>query len=442
MTAYLSGRVLRPLADNEVLLVLCITTAIVMMGHGIISPVLPLFAKSFGVGAALAGLTISVFGAARLVTNLPAGFLSDRFGRRALLVGGPVIVTVSSILSGLSPDFWLLIVFRFIAGAGSAMYMTGAMVLLADITSPANRGRVMSIYQGSILLGVSLGPAVGGGVAELAGIRAPFYAVGLLAGLATVWSFLRMPAMAARVTLAGEEPASVPDAEAREKAAQEDHEFDPGRGTLALMRSLLLRPEFALVCLLNMAVFLTRTGGRLTLLPLVGEEKVGLGFGELGAIFTMMTVLNLLILLPVGGMLDRWGRKAVILPSALMMGLSLTMFAASSEVWMFLTASVVLGIGSGVLGPAPAAYAADVAPEKARGLAMGLFRTFGDIGFVIGPLGMGGLADLAGFSFALVFDGAVVVVFGTLFAVFARETLARRADSAEPAAIQVRGPVA
>lgn len=440
MSSYITGRVLRPLADNEILLVLCSTTTIVMMGHGIISPVLPLFAKTFGVGAALAGLSISIFGAARLVTNLPAGFLSDRFGRRVLLVGGPVIVTISSILSGLSPNFWMLIASRFVAGAGSAMYMTGAMVLIADVTSPGNRGRVMSIYQGSILLGVSLGPAVGGGVAEIAGVRAPFYVVGALAGIATVWSFIRMPAMAVQVTLSGDAPHPQPDL--NREPTPEDAEFDPGRGTFSLARSLMARPEFALVCLLNMSVFLTRTGGRLTLLPLIGEEEVGLSFGELGAIFTMMTVLNLLILVPVGTMLDRFGRKAVILPSALLMGVSLAMFAVSSTVWMFVAASVVLGVGSGVLGPAPAAYAADVAPEKARGLAMGMFRTFGDIGFVIGPLGMGGLADLAGFSFALVFDGVIVVIFAALFVVFARETVARRGARAEPAPVHVRDPVA
>lgn len=440
MTAYLTGRVLRPLADNEILLVVCTITAIVMMGHGIISPILPLFAKTFGVGAALAGLAVSIFGAARLVTNLPAGFLSDRFGRRLLLVGGPIVVTVSSILSGLAPTFWLLIVFRFIAGVGSAMYMTGAMVLLADITTPGNRGRVMSIYQGSILLGVSLGPAVGGGVAELMGVRAPFYVVGALAGLATLWSFLRMPAASVRVTLAGDAPDPEPDEDARRKTESDDREFARERGTLALVRALLRRPEFALVCMLNLSVFLTRTGGRLTLLPLVGEEKVGLGFGELGAIFTMMTVLNLLVLIPVGVMLDRFGRKAVIMPSALIMGLALVMFAASTEVWMYVAGAVVLGIGSGVLGPAPAAYAADVAPEKARGLAMGVFRTFGDIGFVVGPLGLGGLADLAGFAFALVFDGILIVVFALLFVLFARETVARRSEESPP--VQVRGPVA
>ena len=133
LLSYVDGRVIQPLRGNQRLLILCATTVIVMMGQGIISPVLPLYAKSFGVTTAMIGLTISVFGAARLVLNLPADFLSERFGRRLLLVGGPAITALGSLLSGLAPDLWLLLVFRFLAGAGSAMYMTGAMILLVDI---------------------------------------------------------------------------------------------------------------------------------------------------------------------------------------------------------------------------------------------------------------------------------------------------------------------
>src|SRR3972149_8046176 len=88
MFAYLEARVVRPLAENQTLLILCATTVVVMMGQGIISPVLPLYAQSFGVGTAMIGLTIAVFGAARLVVNLPAGVLSERYGRRLLLFGG------------------------------------------------------------------------------------------------------------------------------------------------------------------------------------------------------------------------------------------------------------------------------------------------------------------------------------------------------------------
>jgi MFS family permease len=189
--------------------------------------------------------------------------------------------------------------------------------------------------------------------------------------------------------------------------------------------SLLARPDFLLVCLLSMSIFLTRTGGRLTLLPLMGENRLGMSPGGLGLVFTLMTVLNLVTLAPAGTMIDRLGRKAVIVPSALVTGAALVLFALSGQVWMFVLAAVIHGLGTGIVGPAPAAYAADIAPPEMRGVTMGLYRTFGDAGFVIGPVLLGSLADLTTFGWALTFDAAVLVGIALLFALFARETLRR-----------------
>lgn len=415
MLSYIEARVVRPLMENRTLLILCVTTMVVMMGFGIISPVLPLYAQDFGVGTAMIGLTITVFGAARLVVNLPAGFLSERYGRRFLLVGGPAVTAVGSLMGGLAPTFGWLIASRFVAGAGSAMYMTGAMILLTDITTDENRGRLMSIYQGSLLAGVSLGPAVGGFVAQAFGLAAPFYLVAVLAVLAMVWSFGRMPE-----TVHGQREV------AATATAEEGGRETPARQTARQsVLSLLARPDFLLVCLLTMSIFLTRTGGRLTLLPLVGENRLGMSPAGLGLVFTMMTVLNLAVLMPAGTLIDKLGRKTLILPSALVTGTALMLFAVSGNVWVFVLAGVIHGIGTGILGPAPVAYAADIAPPGMRGVTMGLYRTFGDAGFVVGPVALGALADLTGFGWALSFNAMILVSIAMLFALLARETLRR-----------------
>ena len=413
MLGYLEARVVRPLIENQTLLILCATTMVVMMGQGIISPVLPLYAQSFGVGTAMIGLTIAVFGAARLVVNLPAGFISERYGRRVLLFGGPAVTALGSLAGGLAPTFAWLIASRFVAGAGSAMYMTGAIIILTDITTDENRGRLMSIYQGSLLAGVSLGPAVGGFVAEGFGLAAPFFLVAVLAVMAMAWSFGRMPETVDILR------------DASRTGDGGEVQLSPRQTTRQSVLSLLTRPGFLLVCLLTMGIFLTRTGGRLTLLPLVGENRLGLSPGALGLVFTMMIVLNLAVLMPTGTLIDKIGRKAVIVPSALVTGVALVLFAVSGNVWIFILAGVIHGIGTGIVGPAPAAYAADIAPPGMRGITMGLYRTFGDAGFVIGPVLLGALADLAGFGWALAFNALVLVSFALLFAVFARETLKR-----------------
>lgn len=422
MRAYLQGRVIAPLRENQILLMLCLTTVVVMLGHGIISPVLPLFAESFGVQVALVGTTVGAFGLARLFVDLPAGYLSERWGRRILVVGGPAITALASVASGLAPNLWVLLAFRFLAGAGSAMYMTGALIYLAEITDETNRGRLMSIYQGSLLLGAGSGPAVGGFVAALLGYRAPFYVMGALAAAATLWAFARLPEPGPPAARGDRRPpAEQPSAAAQPPAVPSDQRQ-------AGIRDLLSRVDFWMVGMLTFVLFGTRVGSRLTILPLMADSRLGMPAWGLGLVFSMMAFLHLVTLAPSGVMADRFGRKAVIVPATLMTGLALLLFAVSNHVWLFVLAGVVLGIGGGVAGPAPVAYAADIAPPGLRGVTMGLYRTFGDLGFFVGPILAGWLADVSSFGWALGLNAALLAVCALLFGSLARETV-RRAPS-------------
>ncbi|MGQ9572447.1 MAG: MFS transporter [Dehalococcoidia bacterium] len=420
MLGYLQGRVVAPLRENYTLLIICATTMVVILGQGIISPVLPLFAKSFGVSVALVGTTISGFGLARLLVDLPAAYFSERFGRRMLVVGGPAVTAIASLFSGLALDFWQLLAFRFLAGAGSAMYMTGAIIYLADITDETNRGRLMSLYQGSLLLGVSLGPAVGGIVAGLFGFRAPFYLVSGLAAAGAIWSFLRMPET-------GPSTSSQPGGRALQPAQETPSgapvaSDDRRRG----LGALLLRLDLWLVGLLTLSLFFTRTGARLTILPLVGDERLGLEEWALGLIFSLMAVLNLVTLAPSGVMADRFGRKMVIVPATMVTAVALLLFAVSNSVWLFVLAAVIQGLGAGLAGPAPAAYAADIAPPDMRGMSMGMYRMFGDVGFVVGPMLLGWLADVSSFGWALGASAMFLLGSAGLFGLLARETVRRK----------------
>ena len=413
LTAAFRLRIIEPLRENSALLMVCIATGIIMLGQGVIAPVLPLYAKDFGVSATLVGMSISVFGLARMLLNLPAGLLSDRFGRRILLVGGPAITALGSILSAFAGDIWQLLAFRFIAGAGSAMFMTGAIILVTDISNSENRARMLGLYQGSLLLGVSIGPALGGLTAELAGLRAPFVVVGLLAAGCALWAVRAMPEThPPGVAL---EPATVGEGN--------DLQYE---GPFQL-RSLFTNMGFALVSMVTFGIFFTRTGSRQTILALMGSEKLGISAGGIGAIFAVMAFINLAMIAPAGAWADRFGRKRVIVPSTFVIAGALALFAVTGNIAIFLLVSVILAVGSGLAGPAPAAYAADVIPAAGRGVGMGLYRTYSDIGFVAGPPLLGWIADSTGsFGWALGFNAALMAVAGLIFAVFARETLVRR----------------
>ncbi len=409
-------RIIDPLRDNAALLMVCVATGVIMLGQGVIAPVLPLYAKDFDVSTTMVGASISVFGLARILFNLPAGMLSDRLGRRLLLVGGPLITAAGSFLSAAAGDIWSLLAFRFIAGAGSALFMTAGITLVTDISTPENRGRMLSLHLGSLLIGVSIGPAVGGLTAELVGLRAPFVLVGALSAACGLWALRVMPETHHR--------------EARDTAAESARAHTEGGGVRpglpppVCMRSLIGNVPLLLVSMVTFSIFFTRTGARQTVLPLQGNEEFGIGAGALGAIFAMMALINLAAIIPAGAWADRFGRKRVIVPSALLAAGALVLFAVTDNIGLFLVAAVLLAFGTGISGPAPAAYAADVIPDESRGLGMGLFRTYSDIGFVVGPLLLGWIADASGdFAWSLAFNAALMATAALAFGFFARETV-------------------
>ncbi len=410
LTTTVRLQIVEPLRQNSTLLMVCVATGIIMLGQGSISPVLPLYAKDFGVSATMVGATISVFGLARVMLNLPAGFLSDRVGRQAMLTGGAAITAVGYVLSALANDIWTLLAYRFIAGAGSAIFMTSAMTLVTDLSTPENRGRMLSYYQGSLLLGVSVGPALGGLVAELFGLRAPFILVGALSSVCVLWAMRERPAPPVH-----QPPA--PEAPARPALLGE------ARPPIA---ALFTNLGFTLTSMVTFAIFFTRTGSRQTVLALVASDRLGLTAGSIGGVFAMMALLNLATIGPSGVWSDRFGRKAVIVPSAMVASVGLLLFAFTDSLALFLIASVVLALGTGLGGSAPAAYAADVVPPQARGVGMGLYRTYGDFGFVLGPLLLGWTIDATdSFSWALIFNAALMGGTALAFGLFARETVSR-----------------
>ncbi len=379
-----------------------------MMGMGLISPVLPLYARSFGVSITMVGLLITVFGVARFVADIPAGRLADRFGRHAILVAGPLILAVSSVACGLASNYWELLTFRFLQGVGSATYNTAAMIMLADMSTPANRGRVMSLFQGSSLVGNGLGPTMGGFIAQYWGPSAPFFVLALFAILAALWSHLRLPetrpALSPAVVLGGSSGPRSPLA-------------IPG----TRLRSLLLDPNFVLISVVTFGIFLMETGARSQLFPLLASDRLESGAAEIGIGLTIVSVIRIMILFVSGRLSDRLGRKAVIVPGCLISVAALVMLSQTYSYWFLLLTCVIWGIGAGVAGPTPAAYVADITPKENYASAMSLYRTAGDLGFVVGPVLLGWLADVRGYSFSLLFNGLFLLLAVCLFQILAKE---------------------
>ncbi len=395
-----------------ILLAMMGQTFLNMLGVGIVGPVLPLYANSFQVSAAMVGLLISAFGIARIPINVPVGGLAERLGRKPLLVGGPLIIALSALLTGLAGSFGQMVLFRILQGVGSAFQMTAAMIVMADISTPRDRGRTMSFYQGALLLGTSAGPIIGGFIGERFGFRTPFFVYAGLALCGALWALTRVP--------------ETRPAEAPEQADRPAAQGNPRRKvTWQDITGVLLNRNFLLVSLVTLTVFFTRTGSQNTVLPLLGNERLNLGPAKLGYAFTLIAVVNFFTINVAGVICDRYGRKTAIVPSCLLCGAALVTYTLGNNYTHFMLSSVLLGLGTGVGGPAPAAYLADLELPGGRGLVMGVYRTVSDVGVTVGPILLGWLSDQFHYGAALWVNGLMFVIVGLAFALLAQETRSR-----------------
>ncbi|MFN4090900.1 MAG: MFS transporter, partial [Alphaproteobacteria bacterium] len=192
-------------SERRILIWMCVLVGVNQLGFGGIVPTLPLYAQSFGVSASAVGLTIAVYGLARFAVAVPSGYLSDILGRRPALAIGGIVTAAANLWCALATSYPEFVIARFAAGAGAGMILTTGQIVLADITTPERRGRVIAIYQGVFIFSVGIGPFPGGLLAEHFGLAAPFaaYAVAGALSAAVAWFAVRETRDLARARATG-----------------------------------------------------------------------------------------------------------------------------------------------------------------------------------------------------------------------------------------------
>lgn len=350
-------------------------TFVIMLGFGILSPVLPNYARSFGVGYDAVGLLISSFSLTRLVSDPFVGRFIDRHGERAMATLGAVGVGISSVAAAAAPNFTLLVVFRGAGGIGSALFFAALLSFLLR-TIPSERvGRVMSVYYASFNLGFIAGGPLGGVFARWFGLASPLYIYAGSCFLSAVlfWRTIHDP-------------------------ARGDDEIRRGG-----VRRLPWRRPFVTVLVVNGAYLWMIGAVFSTLVPLFGREEVGLRLTGVGLGLAIATATELVALFPAGKATDRRGRKAVLVPALAGLAVVTAAFGFAGSTVTFMVAMGVLGVASAYAGVPPAPMLSDVAPEELKGSAVAVFRFVGDLGFVAGPLVAGWAANAYGFqaSFAI-----------------------------------------
>lgn len=378
--------------------VLALVAFCVALGFGIVVPAVPLFALQFGVGTTAAGAVVSAFALMRLVSGLGAGRLVDRVGERTALLAGLAVVSVSSLLAGLSVSYPQLLVFRAIGGIGSAVFTIASTSLLLRVASAAQRGQTQSVYRGGFLIGGIIGPGFGGAVIGLS-LRAPFFLYAATLALAV---------LAAGTLLPRREPAALPT----QVSMGPGEEDAPPVGVVASVSRTTLpmalrNPGYQAALAGNFAVGFSVLGVRSTVVPLLVVKGLHLGPGWIGVAFVVGALVQAILLLPAGRAVDELGRKPMLLAGGAVSALSLAGLGLVNGRASLLLAMVVFAVGAAVLGVVPAALVGDVLEGKG-GVPVAVWQMSSDLGSVIGPLAAGLMIQYGSFELALGVSAAVV----------------------------------
>ena len=383
---------------------MCVLIAVNQLGFGGVVPALPLYAKSFGVSASAIGLAVAIYGLARFVVAMPSGQLCDRLGRRPTLAIGGVVSTLGNLWCAEAGSFSEFIAARFLAGAGAGLVLTAGQVVLADITTPDRRGRTMAIYHGAFLFAVGIGPLPGGLLADHLGLAAPFRAYGAAGFLVSLLAWFAVGETRGLSHSPG------------------GRGWGRGPTLITQVRRLAAQTGFVLVCLVGWVNAVVRTGGLFNIIPVLGSVRLGLSVTEIGGGLALGSVIGVSVAYPAGILVDRFGRKAVIVPATVLSGLSLLMFCFAPSYPWFTAACVFWGVAMSVGGSAPVAYAADLAPRGMNAAAMSTYRMVSDFGYVIGPIVLGLVVDGYGSITALVAAAGLTILVGLAFRQFAPES--------------------
>src|SRR3954453_9862631 len=343
---------------------------LVMVGFGIIIPVLPFYAEDIGANPTQLGFLMGVYSLMQLLFAPMWGRISDRVGRKPVIMIGILGLSLSFFLMGISSSLWMLFVARIIGGILSSANMPTVMAYVADITAPEDRGKGMGIVGAAIGLGFVFGPAIGGVFSKIS-LSMPFYIAGVTSVLTffLVWLLLK-------------------ESLTKENRGQQDKEITSVWHELKGSQSILF--------FLQLFISLSLSGLEATF-AYFAAEKVGLGAVELVYIFMIMGLASAVVQGGVvGRMTKKFGEGSVIqigiVVSAIGFGLILL-------VDNFTTAAIYLtifGIGNGVIRPSVSSLLTK-SSTAGHGSTTGLLSSFDSLGRIIGP-------PLGGWLFSITLD--------------------------------------
>jgi multidrug resistance protein len=334
-----------------------------LIGFGIVMPILPFLAREYGASATRLGLMLSGYAAAQLVFAPIWGRLSDRLGRRPVLLATVAGTALSLLLLGLARSFEAIFAARILAGAFAAN-VSVASAYVADATDEAERTRWMGLLGASFGIGFVLGPAIGGLLAPW-GHDVPMLFAACLAALNWVHAALRLPETVRRT---------------------------PGAAAVS-RREVLRAPAVLWVCISNL-VFALGVTQLEAVFQFFMMDRFGYGAREVAFILVgMAVVMGTVQGGAMRGLSARHAERSLVVFGSLLMAAAFAVIPYAAALALLLLALALSAVGRAVTQPSLMSLASLAAPPDQRGAAMGAFQSSASLARVVGPFAAGWLYD-------------------------------------------------
>ncbi|MBO2944681.1 MFS transporter [Paenibacillus sp. F411] len=356
------------------LILLMVNMFIAMLGIGLIIPILPEFLKEFGAGGKTAGYLVAASGLTQFIFSPIVGELSDKYGRKKMIVAGLALFTLSQLLFAFAGEVWMLYLSRLLGGMGGAALIPPMMAFVADITTDEDRGKGMGMLGAAMSLGFVVGPGVGGFLSEVS-LRTPLYVSAAVAAVALVLSSIILPE-----TLSKERQLA-----ARAVTAKKENIFKQFVFSAKAPYFVPLLLVFVLTLgLMNFeAIF-----------PLYADASYNFSTKQISVVITVGALVGTVIqAMLIDKILRRFGEVKLISASFLAAAVCMVLLLLSSNFWYVLGISVLFFVFTAIMRPAINTLLSKMAGNE-QGFVAGMNNAYMSVGNIVGPAIAGNLFDV------------------------------------------------
>ena len=381
-------------SSSGILVLLSIAVGVAMIGLGIIWPLIPVYAVELGAGGFLVGLIIASFNVSRTILNPIVGRISDRLGRKKFIVAGLFAYGTIAIFYVLPAHAELLVLIRFFHGLASVFVVPIAMALAADIAPKQKLGLYMGTLNMAVMLGLGIGPVLGGTIRDHFGLDAAFYAMGVLAFLTCLLVMIFIPA--------------------------DERTRGPGESQNVLSIRKMLAHRVVLGIFIMRFLTASGQGAVYTFLPILALQ-LELTSSQVGVILGANIFLIAFLQRTCGKLADRINPKYLIISGTFASGMTVLGMPFVEGFAMILLLNILMGMANGVSLPGGLVITGKLGTTMGMASLMSLTDAAWSLGMIVSPILSGIILDIFGLSYVFVIGSILISAGAAVVTLFLKD---------------------